>query len=355
MGDIQGLRKARGAPAARSGSLRGRKEVRCCEWGDRQWGQAGSGENGVPWGCMGGTGAVWGALGLYGVPWGCPGDSGWGYGGGMWGGGPATVDSCLEEGMGPCLAGSATPGAGLFPPCCCSHRCSGGEKADPASGSGVPCTPQSRQQPWCPFPRAAAPALVSEPSSVSGAFGVAGAMPEVQQLSSARGFGGPRSPRDPPCARRGGSPGRGCSCPRGCPGASPRLPRARGRVGVSRPSSTGFALMLQPEACAAGPAISSSPGFRPPAAAVGREAGEPALSPRRWLCLPRFLARSGRAVGWQGTAAIFRAVLQWRGVPWLGRQSPPRPGIDLPEAPARGEPACSVVCERGCGGAVVGL
>lgn len=113
--------------------------------------------------------------------------------------------------------------------------------------------------------------------------------------------------------------------------------------------------MLQPEACAAGPAISSSPGFRPPAAAVGREAGEPALSPRRWLCLPRFLARSGRAVGWQGTAAIFRAVLQWRGVPWLGRQSPPRPGIDLPEAPARGEPACSVVCERGCGGAVVGL
>lgn len=75
----------------------------------------------------------------------------------MWGGGPATVDSCLEEGMGPCLAGSATPGAGLFPPCCCSHRCSGGEKADPASGSGVPCTPQSRQQPWCPFPRGGSP------------------------------------------------------------------------------------------------------------------------------------------------------------------------------------------------------
>lgn len=74
------------------------------------------------------------------------------------------------------------------------------------------------------------------------------------------------------------------------------------------------------------PAVSSLPEFCPPAAVEGRGVGETCSLVRAVGCAGGFPAsRWARQVPqgpshWpesQGTAAIFRAVLQWRGVPWL--------------------------------------
>lgn len=222
--------------------------------------------------------------------------------------------------------------------------------------AGSPCTPQSRQQPWCPFPRGGSPrsGVRAQLCSRSVRRCRGRARGAAAQLSSARGFGGP------------GPPGIPLRPPGRLPGPGLLLPSGLSRI-LPSPSPCPWAgrcfTYLLDGLCADVAARGVCGGSRnlflsgiSPSCSRGGTGGcRTCCQSPPVLCLPRFLARSGRAVGWQGTATIFRAVLQWRGVPWLGRQSPPRPGIALPEAPARGEPACPVVCERGCGGAVVGL
>lgn len=90
----------------------------------------------------------------------------------------------LRRWMGPCLTGSVNPGTRMFPPFCCFHWCSGGEKAGAASGSGVPLHPTVTAAALVSLPeRWQLPLWHWGPALVLGAFGVAGAVPETQQLS----------------------------------------------------------------------------------------------------------------------------------------------------------------------------